>query len=247
LQKEIGDFKMPWYSIFIDSFTKQTTLLPNMDYISCLVNTCDDHIKVVTFLFRKSLKEEPQRRRTLILFDVLELMNIVMMEKQRERFEKSLKKNPLYQKFQKIVGRTLSPYSAILKGWENGLDIDDMKPFGNQNRNLERSLVMSILTRQIYYYINYPRNDGGSFMVKLRSKCPSSRHQPLSRATRDYTSDYILTETEKQLQTYFKVDLNNCEERSESCTLGNRVKVLIAKIMFESSEVLSNKFYKMAC
>jgi len=247
LQKEIGDFNMPWYSIFVDTFTKQTTLLPNIDYISCLVNTCDDHIKVVTFLFKKSLKEEQQRRRQMILFDVFELMNIVMTKKQRERFENSLKKmNPHYQKIQKSVGKMLSGNSAILKGWENGFGIVDKSTFDNQNENLE-VIVRTILRRQMAYYHNIPRNDDSSFMVKLRSKCPSSRRGPLSRATRDYTSDYILTETEKQLQNYFQVDLKNCEARSESCTLGNRVKVLIAKYMFETSEQFSRLFYNMVC
>lgn len=56
---------LPAYSVIIDIFSEKKTLLPNLDYISCLVNECDDHISVAQFLIKKNRSEKPFFLRTI--------------------------------------------------------------------------------------------------------------------------------------------------------------------------------------
>jgi len=247
LQHEVEKLVLPSYSVFIDIFSEKKTLLPNLDYISCLVNECDNHNLVARFLSKKNRSEKPQKHSaSKIVFEVLRLMNIVMTKKQRERFEFSLKKVPHmvnYAKMNKEVLKSLHPSSEILDGWTEQSVTRDKSTFNNQNVNLN-AFVTEIMRSQIGDYADlnlFDDENRRSFIKKFEKMCPY-----LSRkARRQIPRDQIPMERDlmKRLMDNFKVDYENCYEESETCTLGNRIKVFVANYIIDNSRQLNGLFY----
>jgi len=263
LQDALKKESLPSYSVFIDIFSEKKTLLPNLDYISCLVNECDDHIHVARFLIQKNRIEKPFLLRTYrsqedykysypnLVVEVLELMNIVMTKKQRERFEISLIKNPRYGKANKSVQGKLHPYSEILDGWTEQSVTRSLSTFNNQNENLY-DLISGILRKQIGAYMDldsFENEKRRSFIKKFQKICPSSSiyfaaHQSLSRkARRQIPRDSEL----EDLMEDFNVTYEDCDNEAESCTLGNRIKVFVAKYIIGQSQQINNLFHTWIC
>jgi len=251
------NFNMPSYSIFIDTFMEKKTLLPNIDYIACLVNTCDDHVKVARFLFQKTARERPysvpqtfrgskeeKNRFGKVRIEVFQLMNIVMTTRQRERFEIRLTKMPKsFKHWNGQVQRVLKPYLEILNGWENDFGTIDKRTFNNQNFMLDQ-MVYNILRHQIGDYENISRDTRSSFIEKLEEKL-QCRIRVVKRQLNNQRNDQ--NGSEKELLNEFKVNYSQCEGRSESCTLENRVKVFIAKYMFNNRDQLNDIFFNKVC
>jgi len=91
----------------------------------------------------------PQKQ---IRVEVLELMNIVMTQKQRERFETSLNETrnhvtAYFRRLQDGVRGTIGHYFEFLNGWKNGFGILDNRSFNNQNEKLFQ-MVSHIMRKQ---------------------------------------------------------------------------------------------------
>lgn len=240
--------KLPAYSVFIDIFTEKKTLLPNLDYISCLVNECDNHNLVARFLFKRNRIEKPQKHSAPnLMFEVLRLMNIVMTKKQRERFEISLKKMPHmvnYAKMNKQAQKILHPLSEILDGWTEQSVTRDKSTFNNQNVRLN-NVVVEIMRKQIGDYYNlasFDNENRRSFIKKFEKMCPYLNRKARRQIPRE--QELMDRDLMKDLMDDFKVDYENCYEESETCTLGNRIKVFVANYIFENSLQLNGIFYR---
>jgi len=244
--------RQPSYNIFLDYFMEKKTSLPNLDYISCLVNNCDDHISVAQFLSKTSIKSpysvRPQKQ---IRVEVLELMNIVMTQKQRERFETSLNETrnhvtAYFRRLQEGVRGTIGHYFEFLNGWKNGFGILDNRSFNNQNEKLFQ-MVSHIMRKQNGEYEKISETKRGSFVDKLKDECSRQSYgSSLSRKIRDNPRNGP-TKWEKDLQNFFKVNFRHCESRSASCTLENRIKAAVVKYMLESCQGLNQVFYRNVC
>lgn len=82
------------------------------------------------------------------MIEVLELMNIVMTKRQRDRLEISVSKNPRYEMAYKSVQKILHPYLEILDGWTEQSVTRSLSTFNNQNENLWK-LIKDLLRNQI--------------------------------------------------------------------------------------------------
>ncbi|CAG5112295.1 Oidioi.mRNA.OKI2018_I69.chr2.g6523.t1.cds [Oikopleura dioica] len=236
--------RLDFFNTFIDGFLEQKTAITNMDYVHCLVNSCENEpMKVFKHLVLQLNKISRESKKSNF-YNAFTMIEMVMTKRQREDLHFLLKQQAMRsRKPFHIPSRITAENRVFFNGWENGFGSLDEKTFNRQNEELRKIIIKDFLRWPIEHYMDYIISAKDETFSLLRNLCPGGNS--LARRALSRRGDW--NQSVNLSQNYFGVRFSDCEARKSTCTMRNRVFAVVAQYILETRQSLNSQFLKDVC